>query len=78
MNYSEIISRLIALGLSPLPVAPYQNPNDADHQFHKYLHQSKKVTDTWDNSTTYEPILEPDGTLKPKFTGKNPSYLEAF
>lgn len=76
MNYSEIITRLIALGLSPLPVAPYQDPNDNGHKFHKYLHQSKKVTDAWDNSVTYEPILEADGSLKPKFTGKNPSFLQ--
>jgi predicted P-loop ATPase len=77
MNYSEIIVRLLALGLSPLPVAPYQDPNDTAHKFYKYLHQSKKVTDPWDNSTTYEAILEDDGSLKAKFTGKNPSFLKA-
>jgi hypothetical protein len=76
MNYSEIIVRLLALGLSPLPVAPYQDPNDTTHKFYKYLHQSKKVTDPWDNSTTYEAILEDDGSLKAKFTGKNPSFLK--
>jgi predicted P-loop ATPase len=75
MNY-EIVTRLLALGLSPLPVAPYQDPNDKGHKFHKYLHQSRKVTDAWDNSVTYEPILEADGSLKPKFTGKNPSFLQ--
>ena len=77
MNYSEIIVKLLALGLSPLPVAPYQDPNDKAHKFHKYLYQSKKVTDPWDNSTTYEPIYEPDGSLKAKFTGKNPSFLSS-
>ncbi len=76
MNYAEIASKLLALGLSPVPVAPYQDPNDTAHPFYKYLHQSKKVTDPWDNSTTYEPILEADGTLKAKFTGKNPSFLK--
>ena len=77
MNYSEIIAKLLALGLAPIPVAPYQDPNDNAHRFYKYLHQSKKVVDAWENSTTYEPILEADGTLKAKFTGKNPSFLKA-
>ena len=77
MNYDRIIARLLALGLSPLPVAPHQDPNDTAHKFYKYLHQSKKVTDPWDNSTTYEAILEDDGSLKAKFTGKNPSFLKA-
>jgi hypothetical protein len=77
MNYAEIVSKLLALGLSPVPVAPYQDPNDTAHPFHKYLHQSKKTTDPWDNSVKYEPILEADGLLKAKFTGKNPSFLKA-
>jgi len=77
MKYAEIIAKLLSLGLSPIPVAPYQDPNDAAHPFYKYLHQSKKVTDPWDNSIKYEPIYELDGSLKAKFTGKNPSYLKA-
>ena len=72
----NIIDRLLALGLAPIPVAPYQDPNDKAHRFYKYLHQSKKVTG-WNYSVSYEPILEADGTLKPKFTGKNPSFLKA-
>ena len=76
-NYAEIVSKLLSFGLSPIPVAPYQDPNDKTHPFHKYLHQSKKTTDPWDNSVSYEPILEPDGSLKAKFTGKNPSFLKA-
>jgi predicted P-loop ATPase len=75
MNYENIINRLVDLGLSPIPVAPYQNPNFKGHKFYKYLHQSKKVTDSWDNSAKYEPILEADGSFKAKFTGKNPSFL---
>jgi len=77
MNYAEIVSKLLSFGLSPIPVAPYQDPNDKTHPFHKYLHQSKKVTDTFDYSVSYEPILDPDGSLKAKFTGKNPSFLKA-
>jgi len=30
MNYAEIISKLSALGLSALPVAPYQDPRKVD------------------------------------------------
>jgi predicted P-loop ATPase len=75
MNYEKIITRLVDLGLSPIPVAPYQDPSNTSHPFHKYLHQSKKTTDAWDNSVKYEPILEADGSFKAKFTGKNPSYL---
>ena len=35
MNYSEIIAKLLALGLAPIPVAPYQDPNDKAHRCHK-------------------------------------------
>lgn len=76
LRYSDIVKKLIALGLSPLPVAPYQDPNDPKHKFHKYLCLTRKESDLWEYSEKFTPILEADGRVKPKFTGKNPSYLQ--
>lgn len=54
------IDWLLELGLPPLPVAPAQDP-------HTYPLLNKKG----------EVVYEKDGvTPKPKFTGKNPSYLD--
>jgi len=55
---NEAIARLLALGLSPLPVAPLQ---DAD----LYPARDRKGK-----------LIIKDGEIKPRFNGKNPSYLD--
>ena len=57
---NEAIERLLALGLSPLPVAPLQ---DAD--LYPARDQKGRI------------IVNKDGTFKPLFNGKNPSYLDS-
>ena len=46
MNYSEIISRLIALGLSPLPVAPYLDPRKIENAV-SIIKNSQYKTTSW-------------------------------
>lgn len=55
----DTLNSLLALGLSPLPVAPKQDP----------VKFSKK-------SKSGEIELTAEGTPKPRFNGKNPSFLD--
>ncbi|MBW4450820.1 MAG: bifunctional DNA primase/polymerase [Spirirestis rafaelensis WJT71-NPBG6] len=59
----EVIDFLLSLGLSPLPVAPAQSAD-------KYPLSFENKEGIW------EPSLDKEGNKKPRFTGKNPSYLD--
>jgi hypothetical protein len=61
----EVIDLLLNLGLPPLPVAPAQSAD-------KYPLSFKNKEGIW------EPSLDKEGNKKPRFTGKNPSYIDAL
>lgn len=62
---NETIHTLLKLGCPPIPVAPKQNPRD------KWCYRIAKTKDGWQ----YCPIDKELNPI-PKFTGKNPSFLD--
>ncbi len=64
-DVNKTIHALLELGCPPIPVAPKQNPRD------KWCHRIGKTPDDFQ----YCP-LDKDRNPIPKFTGKNPSFLD--
>ncbi len=64
-DVNKTIHALLELGCPPIPVVPKQNPRD------KWCHRIGKTPDGFQ----YCP-LDKDRNPIPKFTGKNPSFLD--